>query len=159
MPYRITLVRKLPPKRLTAQLSLLDFPTELLIAILGQIQSAADLYNVASVCTRLRALALPSFLQHHGIRRPEEEISAYIIHWDPAHEHGRYPDALSGLTISNYITKVNQLRRARGMFFSRFFTSLTPSDGPVVLYPDSRRLTRRRFIWCGIHISPSARGA
>lgn len=110
MPYKITIVRKLSSQQSNAQLSLLDFPTELLIAILAQIGSAADLYNAAKVCSRLRALALPLFLHYHEIPNPEDEISAYVIQWDPAHERGRYPDALSGLAIADYITKVDKLR-------------------------------------------------
>ncbi|KAF5319278.1 hypothetical protein D9619_008366 [Psilocybe cf. subviscida] len=110
MPYKITIVRKLPPQLSSAQLSLLDFPTELLLAIFGQIQSAADLYNVARVCSRLHALALPVFLQRHDTPHPEDEVTAYVTQWDPAHEYGRYPDVLSGLGIANDITKVNRLR-------------------------------------------------
>ncbi|KIM43899.1 hypothetical protein M413DRAFT_370935 [Hebeloma cylindrosporum] len=88
-------------------------PNELLLYILMDTStfSVDDLYIVALVSRRFRALVLPLFLAAHGIADPEEEISLYVIEWNPSYiQTHRKPDALAGLNLSTHITRVNHFR-------------------------------------------------
>ena len=85
-------------------------PNELLLCILSTLP-LEDLYIVALVSRRFHALALPIFLAGHGISDPENDLSLYVIEWDPNYIRTLHkPDALSGLKISTHITRVNHFR-------------------------------------------------
>ena len=93
-----------------SRVNLEALPTELLLYILSKTStlSLEDLYIVALVSRRFRALALPLFLAGHGISDPQSEISLYVIEWNP--KSFTKPDALSGLNMSTHITCVNHFR-------------------------------------------------
>jgi len=60
---------------------------------------------------RFHALVLPIFLTGHGISDPENELSLYVIEWNPNYIQTLHkPDALSGLKISTHMTHVNYFR-------------------------------------------------
>lgn len=96
-----------------SRVNLEALPNELLLYILSNTStfSLEELYIVALVSRRFHALALPLFLAGHGISDPENEISLYVIEWNPNYVQTLHkPDALSGLNISTHITRINHFR-------------------------------------------------
>ena len=115
---------------MSSTLSLLDLPNELIIKILSDpIFSPTDIYLVSCLSKLLNILAIPIYLSAHGIPNPEQEMSLYVLDWDPYNLHSPFlnltkrcqPDTLSALNISTTISHVKHLKC--------FFQDPTTKDG------------------------------
>ena len=110
--------------------SLLDLPNELIIRIFADPNlSLKDIYVVSCLSKLLNILAIPIYLSAHGIPEPEQEISLYVLDWDPYNLHSQFlnltrrfqPDALSALNVSTTISQVKH--------FKCFFQNPTTKEG------------------------------
>ena len=99
--------------------SLLDLPNELIITILSDpVFSPSDIYLISCLSKLLNTLAIPIYLSAHGIPDPEQEISLYVLDWDPYNLHSPslnltrrcQPDTLSALNVSTTISQVKHLK-------------------------------------------------
>ena len=119
-----------PISDMSSTYSLLDLPNELIITILSDpVFSPTDIYLISCLSKLLNILAIPIYLSAHGIPEPEEEISLYVLDWDPYNLHSPslnltkrcQPDTLSALNVSTTISQVKH--------FKCFFQDPTTKDG------------------------------
>ena len=104
---------------LSSTFPLLDLPNELIITILSDpVFSPTDIYLISCLSKLLNMLAIPIYLSAHGIPEPEQEISLYVLDWDPYNLHSPslnltkrcQPDALSALNVSTTISQVKHFK-------------------------------------------------